>query len=79
VRRAAYLNPHTIGAPPPDGWSDEQLVVDILRTLGRTERVIDLLRYMPYIRIKSYGANQLPLQFVAVPRHYATVMCWQKH
>jgi hypothetical protein len=48
--RAAYLNPNDIETPPLEGWSDEQLVVDILRTLGRSEQVIELLRHLPYIK-----------------------------
>jgi hypothetical protein len=50
--RAAYLDPNAIETPPPSGWTDEQLEVDILRVLGRSETVIDLLRHIPYI--KSY-------------------------
>jgi len=48
--RAAYLDPNAIELPPPEGWSDEQLTVEILRALGRSETVIDLLRHVPYIR-----------------------------
>jgi len=48
--RAAYLDPNTIETPPPEGWSDEQLPVEILRALGRSEIVINLLRHIPYIR-----------------------------
>jgi hypothetical protein len=48
--RAAYLDPANIQYPPADGWSDEQLVVDVLRVLGRSDKVIDLLRHLPYIK-----------------------------
>jgi hypothetical protein len=48
--RAAYLDPNAIETPPPSGWTDEQLTVDILRALGRSEAVIDLLRHVPYIK-----------------------------
>jgi hypothetical protein len=51
--RAAYLDPNAIETPPPSGWTDEQLEVDILRALGRSEAVIDLLRHMPYIKSDS--------------------------
>jgi hypothetical protein len=46
----AYLDPAAIENPPPEGWSDEQLMVDVLCALGRSEKVIDLLRYLPYIK-----------------------------
>jgi hypothetical protein len=48
--RAAYLDPNDIETPPPEGWSDEQLMVDILRALGRSEEVVELLRHLPYIK-----------------------------
>jgi hypothetical protein len=47
---AAYLDPAMILTPPPSGWSDVELPVEILRALGRSEAVIDLLRHMPYIK-----------------------------
>jgi hypothetical protein len=47
--RMAYLDPDEILHPPPEGWSDEQLVVDTLQKRKRSERVIDLLRHMPYL------------------------------
>ncbi|KAF2639090.1 hypothetical protein P280DRAFT_403991 [Massarina eburnea CBS 473.64] len=47
--RMAYLNPTTIQEPPPSGWSDDQLAIDILRAMGRSEKVIDLLRHLPYL------------------------------
>jgi hypothetical protein len=48
--KAAYFDPEEIRYPPDEGWSDEQLAVDILRTFGRSEVVIDLLRHLPYIK-----------------------------
>lgn len=48
--KAAYFDPREIQFPPDEGWSDEQLAVDIMRVLGRTEEVIDLLRHLPYIK-----------------------------
>ncbi|CAN9115525.1 unnamed protein product [Alternaria alternata] len=47
--RMAYLDPDVVLHPPPEGWSDEQLVVDTLQERKRSERVIDLLRHMPYL------------------------------
>jgi hypothetical protein len=49
---APYLDPSAIETPPPSGWTDEQLTVDILRVLGRSEGVKDLLRRVPYIKSK---------------------------
>ncbi|KAH7084759.1 hypothetical protein BKA63DRAFT_2294 [Paraphoma chrysanthemicola] len=48
--RAAYLDPNALESPPSEGWNDDQLIVDALRALGRSEKVIDLLRHLPYIK-----------------------------
>ena len=48
--KAAYLDPAEVRYPPDEGWSDEQLTVDVLRAFGRSEEVIDLLRHLPYIK-----------------------------
>jgi hypothetical protein len=48
--KAAYFDPTEVRYPPDEGWSDEQLAVDILRVFGRSEEVIDLLRRLPYIK-----------------------------
>lgn len=47
---AAYLEPNLIQTPPPEGWSEEEIMADVLRALGRSEAVIDLLRHLPYTR-----------------------------
>lgn len=47
--RAAYLDPNVIRQPPAEGWGDDKLDVDLLRALKRSEKVIDLLRHLPYI------------------------------
>ncbi|KAI9154651.1 hypothetical protein HJFPF1_07208 [Paramyrothecium foliicola] len=36
--------------PPPEGWDDEMLIVDILRHYERSDKVIDLLRHLPYVK-----------------------------
>ncbi|KAK8115570.1 hypothetical protein PG984_012072 [Apiospora sp. TS-2023a] len=46
----AYLDPAVVQSPPPQGWSDDELAVDVLRALGRSENVIHLLRRLPYLR-----------------------------
>lgn len=51
---AAFLDPGAIQTPSPEGWSDEQLMADVLRTLGRSEKVTDLLRHLSYINSTDY-------------------------
>lgn len=48
--KAAYFDPAEVRYPPDEGWSDEQLAVDVLRAFGRSEEVVDLLRHLPYIK-----------------------------
>jgi hypothetical protein len=47
--RMAYLDPTLIECPPPLGKNDDQLAVEILRGLGRSGKVIDLLQHLPYL------------------------------
>lgn len=37
-------------APPTQGWSVEDLVADVLPEFGSSEKFIDLLRNLPYIK-----------------------------
>jgi hypothetical protein len=37
---AAYLDPDHIETSPLEGWSNEQLFADVLRTLERSEKVL---------------------------------------
>lgn len=46
----AYLDPAAVQSPPPQGWSDAELAVDVLRALGRSEKVIHLLQRLPFLR-----------------------------
>ncbi|KAK7931045.1 hypothetical protein PG985_001757 [Apiospora marii] len=48
--KLAYLDPAVVQSPPPQGWSDDELAVDVLRALGRSENVICLLRRLPFLR-----------------------------
>ena len=41
--RSAYFDSAEIRYPPDEGWSDEQLAVDIMRAFGRSEEVIKQL------------------------------------
>ncbi|KAH5088799.1 hypothetical protein HBI88_163860 [Parastagonospora nodorum] len=42
--------PHRAANPPPSGCSDDQLAIDILRFLKRSETVINLLCHLPFIK-----------------------------
>ncbi|KAF2865701.1 hypothetical protein BDV95DRAFT_506531, partial [Massariosphaeria phaeospora] len=55
--RTAYLPASSVRRPPPTGWSDADLAVDVLRALGRSEMVIDLLRYLPYLPRPDEGVE----------------------
>jgi hypothetical protein len=46
--RMAYLDPAAVRHPPPEGWSDDQLAVDVLQYSNRSDAVIDLLQHLPY-------------------------------
>jgi hypothetical protein len=48
--KAAYFDPAEVRYPPDEGWSDEQLAVDVLHAFGRSDEVINLLRRLPYIK-----------------------------
>ncbi|KAF1847608.1 uncharacterized protein K460DRAFT_426336 [Cucurbitaria berberidis CBS 394.84] len=48
--KAAYFDPAEVRYPPDEGWNDEQLTVHVLRTFGRSEEVVDLLRHLLYIK-----------------------------
>ncbi|CAN9173773.1 unnamed protein product [Alternaria alternata] len=62
--RMAYLDPDEVLCPPPEGWSDEQLAVDALQKWKRSERVIDLLRHMPYLSksIATFGMYEVYIE-----------------
>jgi hypothetical protein len=45
----AYFDPAEIRYPSSEGWSDKQLVIDIMRDYGHSKEVIDLLRHLLYV------------------------------
>jgi len=45
-----YFDESRIQVPPPTGWNDNELDIEALRVLKRSDRVIDLLRHIPYIK-----------------------------
>lgn len=66
IVRFAYLDPAAIETPPPSGWTDEQLAVDILRLLGRDEKVIDLLRHLPYINVRYFDRYEVMVDTIPI-------------
>ncbi|KAI0467971.1 hypothetical protein F4859DRAFT_221230 [Xylaria cf. heliscus] len=51
IIRLPYIDPDALVLPPSDGWSGVN--TDELRKRGKTEEVIELLRYLPYLRNPS--------------------------
>ncbi|KAM0273993.1 hypothetical protein ACHAQH_008050 [Verticillium albo-atrum] len=50
LTRAAYLPAEAVEYPPPGGWQPPVFPEEKLRALRYDDRVIDLLRHLPYIR-----------------------------
>ena len=75
--RMAYLDPDTILRPPPEGWSDEQLAVDTLQEWKRSDRVIDLLRHLPYLS-KNMGDSKYEVYIVTEACNYLRNHGWLK-
>ena len=48
-----FANPSSIVEPPQGGWPD--ITQETMRGLGKTEKVIELLRHLPYIESKPYS------------------------
>ncbi|GKT55253.1 alpha/beta hydrolase fold protein [Colletotrichum tofieldiae] len=69
LARACYFSPSDIQSPPPGGWTDSQLDVDALRALRRSDRVIDLLRRIPYV--KPWIDGEEPVQWPVLVRSRA--------
>ncbi|KAI4917814.1 hypothetical protein J4E85_009906 [Alternaria conjuncta] len=75
--RMAYLDPDTILRPPPEGWTDEQLAVDTLQEWKRSDRVIDLLRHLPYLS-KNMGDSKYEVYIVTEACNYLRNYGWLK-
>ncbi|TEA10845.1 hypothetical protein C8034_v008445 [Colletotrichum sidae] len=69
LARACYFSPQDIQSPPTEGWSDLELDVDALRALRRSDKVIDLLRHIPYIKPCKSGDE--PVQWPVLVRSRA--------
>ncbi len=50
LEKLAYIEESEILRPPPTGWTDEQLQMKMLVAAGRSDKVIDLVRHLPYLR-----------------------------
>ncbi len=50
LAKLAYLDESDILRPPTAGWSDEQVMVEMLARAGRSDAVKDLVKHLPYIR-----------------------------
>jgi hypothetical protein len=46
----AYFSPAEVRYRPDEGWSDEQLAVDVFRVFGRSEEVVNLPCQLLYIK-----------------------------
>ena len=75
--RMAYLDPDTILRPPPEGWSDEQLAVDTLQEWKRSDRVVDLLRHLPYLS-KNMGDSKYEVYIVTEACNFLRDYGWLK-
>lgn len=74
LAKMAWFSPKLIQYPPSGGWGDREfLPADKLRLLGFDQRVVDLLRHMPYIDIDEendevpwpvYLDNSLPERYL---------------
>ncbi|OHW95786.1 hypothetical protein CSPAE12_05554 [Colletotrichum incanum] len=69
LARACYFSPSDIQSPPSGGWTDSELDVDALRALRRSDRVIDLLRHIPYV--KPWKTGKEPIQWPVLVRSRA--------
>ncbi|KAL0939157.1 uncharacterized protein CTRU02_205767 [Colletotrichum truncatum] len=69
LARACYFSPTDIQSPPPEGWSDSELDIDALRSLGRSDKAIDFLRHLPYI--KPLKNSNIPIQWPVLIRSRA--------
>ncbi|OHF03855.1 hypothetical protein CORC01_00717 [Colletotrichum orchidophilum] len=49
LSRMVSFRPECIKSPPKNGWSDDELPLEKFRILGFNERVVDLLRHLPYV------------------------------
>lgn len=48
-----YIEPNALVLPPPEGWSGVN--AEALRSRGKTEEVIELLRHLLYLRAPGNG------------------------
>lgn len=58
LSKMAYFPAHAIDYPPPGGWPDgDFLPADKIQMLGFNDRVVDLLRHIPYVLATDGGPD----------------------
>lgn len=50
LAKLAYIDDSEIARPPPTGWTDEQLQMEMLVAAERSDRAVDLVKHLPYLR-----------------------------
>lgn len=68
VIKHPYLDDTALIIPPQDGWDNLDLVA--LRSKGKNETVINILRHLPYLRASDFY-QRLLVQAETVPICYA--------
>lgn len=53
-----YLDPEQIVFPPEEGW--EEITITNMQPLGKTDKVIELLRHLPYIKPSGLCHDSTP-------------------
>lgn len=71
LAKLAYIEGSEIIRPPPTGWTDEQLLMDMLVSAGRSDKVIDLVRHLPYLRCDRELEVYPPCRYVSYLREKA--------
>ena len=49
----AYLKESDISRPPPTGWTEYQLLMNMLAPAKRSDSVMDLIKHLPYVHRKG--------------------------
>lgn len=65
-----YIDADAILEPPPDGWPGVN--AEILRARGRSDRVIELLRHLPYLRQPSQAGRRWMLSPTTLAIDYSS-------
>ncbi len=68
LEKLAYIDDSEIARPPPTGWTDEQLHVEMLMAAERSGKVVDLVRHLPYLRCDRELEVYAPCRIVSYLR-----------